>query len=298
MKLTTILRAFISTIIIIILFYKIGMEKIIGTFLTINFLYLIPIIIILFLTIIISAYNLYMFIIKFKKIKFKKILVYQFLGWALGLISIGKLSDLAMVYFLKREKLNTGKMSAIVFLNMLITLILETTIALIAACLYFGTREISQILALILIGMLILIFLLSEQGRDIINKFVLRKYAKNFNGFNRTLKILIKNKRGIIKNFIFTLLKTVLGGLTIVILFKSINVNISIITTILFSSIITIISLLPITINGLGIKESVGAYLYSMMGISAEATITIYILYTIITYSIGILTTILIKIKN
>ena len=48
-----------------------------------------------------------------------------------------------------------------------------------------------------------------------------------------------------------------------------------------------IISLIPISISGLGVRESAAVYIYSLLNIETSITLTVYIIALLITYLTG-----------
>jgi len=52
---------------------------------------------------------------------------------------------------------------------------------------------------------------------------------------------------------------------------------------------LTIISLIPITINGIGLRETAAVYLYSLLGAKPEVVISAYLVMTVITYVFAII---------
>ena len=68
------------------------------------------------------------------------------------------------------------------------------------------------------------------------------------------------------------------AGLIIYCDFLALDVSVSIGTVILISAIASIVSLIPITINGWGVYEGISVFLYSLVGIDAAAVLAVAIL--------------------
>ena len=142
---------------------------------------------------------------------------------------------------------------------------------------------------------IIIILATTEFTRRGIRKYILRKYSKNFSGFHKTLnKIKEQNKLGILINSILTFLRIGLTSLSIYFLFLSLNTNISFLNIFLINAMITIISYIPLTIQGIGIKEFSAVLLFSKIGIPSNITIAVYILFIIYKYLIGALSGVII----
>ena len=75
----------------------------------------------------------------------------------------------------------------------------------------------------------------------------------------------------------------------IVIIFKSLNYDVSLFYVIIISSITLIVSLIPLTPNGLGIREGVGLLLFNRLGIPFETSLAMYLIIILMNYSSGII---------
>jgi len=132
-------------------------------------------------------------------------------------------------------------------------------------------------------------------------KKILGKYAHSFEGFYKTSKNLISNNKDkIYINIIITLLRPLGNTLLIIIIFKAMGINVPFLYTILINAVTLIVSLIPLTPNGLGIREGVGTLLFSTIGVTAEATVAMYVIILLMNYTTGIIGTsyYLIKKKN
>jgi len=73
------------------------------------------------------------------------------------------------------------------------------------------------------------------------------------------------------------------------ILSQSIGVNISFVFLLFTVPLITIISLLPISIGGLGVRESTTVIMFSIDGVSPESALALSLVYTGVVYITGLL---------
>ena len=79
-----------------------------------------------------------------------------------------------------------------------------------------------------------------------------------------------------------------MGALSIYILFKSLNHELNFFIILSISVIIIIISSIPITLNGFGLREGSAIILYSLFNIPGEVVLSSYLINTTIGYLIGI----------
>jgi uncharacterized protein (TIRG00374 family) len=73
-------------------------------------------------------------------------------------------------------------------------------------------------------------------------------------------------------------------GLVFLVIFVSLGQSIGLTQIIIINSIGIIISLIPITPAGLGVREAVAVLLYSRIGVPGEVTITVYLFFAILNY--------------
>jgi len=288
MKLKTFfLKLLISFSILGILIYKVGVTNLLNVFIDLNPIYIPLILIIIFTGVIFAAWKLRIFL-KQKKIKisFLKIYHLSFLSWSLSLLFPGRVGELLLIYFLKKEKVNLGVGSALVILDKLVGLIATFILALGALFIFFEIVQSLKIIAFFLIFFLIFLYLIfSDFGRGIVKRFILRKWQSKFAGFSKTLFFLLKkHKLGIFYNLILSIIKWCFNALPIYFLFKAFGQDVSILMVIFVASAQTIISTVPISINGLGVKESVGVFLFYKIGVPALISTSVFLLLIVITY--------------
>ncbi len=287
------LKVLVSLLIISLLLYFIGFRKVFETILKINILFLPIIIIIYFLTALIGSINMFILLKPLKhNIPYLKILKFTFLSWAIGVITPAKIGHFSMVYFLKKEGINMGDGAAIWVLDKIISLSMSFIFFVFGFSLFFRIDQlVIAILAILSAASIPAFILFHKKGRYIIKKFVLRKYSIKFSGFSNCLSNYIKKfKRYILMDCITTLIGLVIDALSLLILFVSFNEHTSLIKIMVVRAINVFASLIPITLDGLGIRESIGVFLFGKIGLSAPVVITSYLILIIINYiAVGII---------
>jgi glycosyltransferase involved in cell wall biosynthesis len=179
-----------------------------------------------------------------------------------------------------------------VFFDKVVSLIVLLLIGLIGA--YFLLRGVIQIGSLayaifvIFICGLIVISLIYFAK----NLKVFPENIKNFlEGFLLTVSELIKkNKTAIALNFLITLVKIVVQTFGQWLIFLGLGVEVGFFELATILSLTTLISLLPLTANGIGIKEGTYAYLCTLIGIPIETAISSTIISTFINYLLVLIT--------
>ena len=198
-----------------------------------------------------------------------------------------------MVYFLKREKINIGKGTAAIIMDKFITLLCSTIIGTIGVLILFK-KQIS-LLILLAAGAVILSVIIII-GEKVINKYLQKKFASVVTDFSETLRNYRKKyQREILANGLLTLGRFGIIAFSAHYMFLALHIDVSSIWILLIGGIEVLTTVVPITINGLGIKQSVGVYMYSIVGVTAEITAARYIIGLIIQYGFGLLSLVFIR---
>ncbi len=291
-KIFTILKIVISISVLVFLVHKIGLSSILETLSKTNLLYLPIVFFLLWFSIFLGALNLKNLLSKVgidvsSIVMFKCFLINTAVGWLLP----GKVGSFSLPIFLKREDVPIGISSAVMIVDKVITVIVSFSVAIIGFSYFFGLMQsLKQIIAIVAILVLALIagmvFIFSERIRGLFKKYILRKYAQIFKGFSRVTIELIKNhKAAIILNFIITIVKVLIAGIFAMLIFLSLGKYISIHYIIFIWGIEFVVSMIPITMSGLGIREAVGVYLYNAVGITPSLVMGRYVIGWIIRYT-------------
>lgn len=285
-KILNIIRFFVGFFILFILFYRIGFKKIIITFKEINLFLLFISVIIYLIFFLIGSLNLKILVDSLtKRINFLKLTKYYFLSWSIGLLAPGKIGDFSLVYFLKKENIPLGRGIVIPLIDKLVTIIVLSILSIVGFFVFFTGMDALKLMVLLLIGFLVIVFFITDLGRTLIKKYILRKYSIKFKGFSKTFFYFLKKKKRILfLNFLLTITRVIITSMIYFVLFISLGQKINLIYIILINAIGTIIALIPITISGLGIREVTAVFLYNQIGVLNEITVTVYLTVTIFNY--------------
>ncbi len=289
MKLKNMFRFVFGSLILGLLFYKVGINEVIEVIKNVNGIYLIPAVFSFLTSLIFGAGKIDLLLKALGyKINFWKIIRYSMTAWALGTVTPGKLGEFSMLYFLKKERLNIGRGAAVVLLDKIITFVSIATFAVIGVMMYF-TQKIALELGFILIIAIILglIMLRLGQLRKFIIKRILKKYALPFRGFSKTFFLILTQRKKILSLCILiTIIKGMIGAFVSYSLFFALNIPISYWHVFFITAMTTLLSLVPITISGLGIKEASTVYLFNLLiGIDISIITGVAVLSLLIKYS-------------
>jgi glycosyltransferase 2 family protein len=290
MKLTFIIKAVISFAILLILFTNIEINQVLRVIASFSLpLILLALSVILF-SLVLGAFTFKILLHPLRtKISFGKIFHYSIISWSAGLFVPGKIGELSLIPLLKKEGVSLGEASAITLLDKVITLIVLSFFSIIGFFLFLEEQTTLFLSALLIISILIIFFLMMNQTfQNFLKKKLLKKFSKELEDFYKHTSLFFKKEKTLLLlNFIVTFLKWYLISLIFYIFFISLNQDISLFSVFLINSILIIITLIPISIGGLGVRESAAVLLYSKMSIPPELTLGIHILMVVITYLVG-----------
>ncbi|MBI2662484.1 flippase-like domain-containing protein [Candidatus Woesearchaeota archaeon] len=285
-----ILKISVTILIIIFLIYKIGLNNLISTLSSANILILLVIIPIKLISLLFTTLNIKILldVIK-KKITFYKLFIYSNLAWSIGLFLPGRLGEFSLSHFLQEEDYTLGESAAVSLLDKISTFIVLGILSILAILKYFDTIYALQFSLILLTILIISLFLLSnEKIRNIIKQKILGKYSLLFYGFYTSFKdILINHKKIFILNLLTTLIKWSFSFLTIKIIFISLGTPTHFLDISYITSLSMIIALIPISIGGIGLRESTAVYLFNIVYIKPEITLAAHLINIALNYIIA-----------
>ncbi len=278
-----------------LILYKIGIPNIIQVLNGFSVFWLIPLLALNVVILLIGSMN---FLILLKgsstKISYLKLVKYYIISTTVGLFVPGKLGEFSMIFFLYKEGQEVGEASAINVLDKVVTLFLLSFIATVGAFFYLAPKDAIRLTLGVLVLCLLALFLLSRMGRQLIKKLILRKYSRKFRGFSKSLlSYTSKHKDLIFLDAVATIIKLIVQAIVIYFLFIAFNNPIALYKIFTINALLIIISLLPISISGLGIREGSSVVLFSLIGVPALLTISVQLVFLFLRYSQGLLAVLL-----
>ena len=289
-KLGIFLKVFVSLTLFLILFYKVGFLEIYQLILKMKLVFL-PLIILFFMLNFICGFFKIKILLKplNKKISFLKIAKYSIIAWSFGLFSPSKIGEFSMPFFLKKEGISLGEGFAMQVLDKGMMVFSFAIIAIFSALIFFSIRNAFLFSIILFLTLTICLFIvLSRFTRNIIKKYVLKKYSLKFKGFSKTLFNYLKNSKVyLFLAFIFSLVKIFFMAFVVYFLFLSFGVDIPLVYIIMIMAITIASSMIPISMNGLGVRQSIGVFLYSQIGISPLIAMGNYTIQLALNYITG-----------
>ncbi len=291
-----VIKYVLGPLVLVILFWTIGFRQVWLLLTATDFKFVVLAYLFFILSVFIAVINLYLLFYPIQIIDPKRFLQYFFASRITSLIFPGRLGEFSISYYLKGEKINLGEGLAAVVTDKLITVSCSMLLGIIAVSMFMKGQHITAFVLYVFIMLMLFVLLLSSRSRDFIKKWILRKYSHHFAGFSKTLFSYEQEHKGmVIINIFFTLIRMVMLALSAKAMFLALGTDIPLFTLILVSGLETLSNSIPLTVNGLGIKQAIGVYVFSAMGVSPAITGTRYLFGFLIEYSFGFLSVYFIK---
>jgi len=291
-----VIKYVLGPLLLVILFWTIGIKQIWLLLSTAHLKYVVLAYLFFILAVFIAVLNLYVLFYPLQKIDPHRFLQYFFASRITSLIFPGRLGEFSLSYYLKGENINLGQGMAAVVTDKLVTVSCSMLLGLIAVFIFMKGQHITAFLLYVFLMLLLFVLLVSSKSREFIRKWILRKYSHHFTGFSKTLFSYEREHKGaVLFNISFTLVRMMVLALSAKAMFLALETEIPLVTLILVSGLETLSNSIPLTVNGLGIKQAIGVYVFSAIGVSPVITGTRYVLGFLIEYSVGFISAYLIK---
>jgi len=280
------LKVLVSLVIIYVLIRNIGLEKIWLALKSTNLWILLLVLPIKLFSLLLNGVNITLFLRAIdKKIRFWRIVVWSNLAWSIGLFFPGRVGEFSIIYFLKSEGVEFGESTAVALLDKMTTFFVLSVLSIIGVFYYFNFTSalwLAGILLIMMIGSVTIV--LNARLRGLVKEYLLRKYARLFKGFNDSFRRILGNRKMMLGNTLVTAVKWFFSFSSFSVIFLSLGAAVKVTDVMMISSLATIISLIPISMGGIGLREYTAVYLFNGLGISPEITFVAYLLNTFINY--------------
>lgn len=294
---------FIGIIIFLLIISRLELSKLANILTKINFFYFTLAVSLLLPLLLTKAYR-WNYLKKKQKIIYclKDSFLMNNVGLSIGLITPGRLGELSKIFYLKNSGHSLGKSSVSVLLDRLADLFFLLIFGFFSLLFFFSFFQKTILLLTLSISFflfLLIFFLKTNLIRIFLKKIFIfiipSKYQKswklNFHDFFQGLKIY--NFKNYLFIFFITTFSWLIYYLQVFFLAKSINIkNIPFLYLIMTVTIAGFITLLPVSISGLGTREATLIFLFSFFAISQELTVTFSLLIlsmSLLSASIGLI---------
>lgn len=290
----TALKIAVSGLLLWYIISRITLEAVAEALKSADIKYALPIVAVFLLSFAIKAVNYRLLTAAVKKISFIKLLKISIFSWAAGMFAPGKLGEFSAIYFLKSEGVPLGAATAASILDKLITVSALTVIAAIGLLTYVGTAAALKMTAAAAVAVAaVVVLIVSPQSRLLIRKFILRKYESKFAGFSNCFFGYVREKKLLILcNCGLALLWAYVSAVMIWLGLLSVGIKVPVMAILLINSASIIVSILPVTVGGLGARETAAVLLFEKAGFAAAPVLGGYLVVTIISNALALAVTV------
>lgn len=275
----------IATILLILFFLnKIKLDGLFSTFQDFKTYYIILIITNMIVGILIT-YSALVILLRTNQIfRFFKYFRSYLLSLSIGIVSPARLGDLSFAFLIKDE-MKSSKGLAIVIFSKILTIMLMFSIAMIGFA-FLIPKEYLPILLGIILALLVLGLILLKFSRRLILRFLPIQRVDFLRDFISTLKDIIKNHKAKIIIFLLIMLaKYSLDSFIAYFLISKLGVHTNYLFIYFINAISVSIALIPITLNGIGLREVVLAYIFEKANLNPAIGASVFFAI-VITYSL------------
>jgi uncharacterized protein (TIRG00374 family) len=273
------------------LYYLIGITSVIEKIVSVDPFFVLLAAALLILSLVLSGLNVLISVWPFQKISFSKAVKYYFFSWSVGFLGPGKVGDFSIIPLLQRERVSIGQATASAILNKITTVF---TLFFLSACGVMFFFEPSYAFQLILAGVAVLavsVFLVwTPLGRGWIKK-ILGKKSSWFAGFGIAMDSYFSKHRGIVAlNELVTIIQWLILAAFTLTLFWGFGFFPSFWDVVFVACISSVVSMIPISPNGIGVREVTYAFLAGLAGWPAITTVSVIAVSLTIHYAIVVIT--------
>lgn len=181
----------------------------------------------------------------------------------------GRIGDLGLLYFLK-DNFTFGQVSAVLFVDKLITLAVNAVLAIIGIGVMISWRYSVYAAVIMLAGLAVTLWFVFKFPQEKLRFDFLQRLMIRFHGFRAELRAVMSDYSAIGINLLLTISRYIFAGVSVVVIFLWFGVNISLFEVILIQAIVQLAGFVPLTIMGLGVQEGLQVLLFGRLGVAAE----------------------------
>ncbi|HMA99989.1 MAG TPA: lysylphosphatidylglycerol synthase transmembrane domain-containing protein [Spirochaetota bacterium] len=289
-KLKIILKIIVTLLLFYFIFKQIKLHSLRTTLANINLLIYLPsltLIIVIFFLISAASY----FIIKKltgRKVPYFRLMKYQLIARPFQTVTPARSGDMIRALYLKKHGIGMGDSMVAVILERGLQLLVIVILGAGAAAVFFHKIKLAG-LFLVLLAMSLM--LLNRKTIDLLFKpfkkiilNMLGKITKNKNNHKsvsavyQNLLNFVDHKPNLLLICLLLLARCLTYFTQIYITFLALGQTPSFLQVIVFSPLVSVIELLPVTISGFGLRENAAIFFYNTIAVPEEATLSVYML--------------------
>ncbi len=284
-KVLTLLKLAVGVGLLLFVIFKTGLNELAQILSELSFLSFFIILAHVFFQILFSSYNIKLLADALQyHVPYGALFKSYVPAWGLGKFLPEGIGELSIAYSLKKSGASAGDALFIAVFDKILTVVSLVIITLLGVWLVFPlyTSFVISLYLVLLLALLALPFI-SKKIRFALKKHILRRYTAKFAGFMQNFRRLLSTgKKYILRNLFVTFVKSLFSAGAVALIFLTLGIEVNPFWVLLINTLVVIVSMIPITIAGLGTREATAAYLYALVGVNASAAVGIYLLMRIV----------------
>lgn len=272
-------RVVISVLILVALVYWVGIQAMVDTLARAKLSHIIYLTGAVLLGILFGAIGVKMLLPPTVKIPFVQLVEFFSIGFAAGFFTPGRLGEFSTVYFLKKHGLETKAAVGIMLLDRMITMVVLILVTSLAVLTLVPSSQV--IWAYLVISALIIVMIsvaLSQRVQKTLIQLAQKWFKQDLTPLFDVFISNRKNPNGIFINIIMTLLRWVVFSGAFWFIFNENGILIQWWQVLGVNSLVTLISLVPISLSGIGVREAAAVILYQNLNVPAALTTYAFLL--------------------
>jgi uncharacterized membrane protein YbhN (UPF0104 family) len=254
--LTSVYFKFIATgLIVFYLYTLIDSKLLLESLRHINFAYLPFLVLILIVFWVFNIISLYVLLLPLGNITFVEFFHYQFKSTLLGSVTPMEAGEAAIFVYLVKKGFNLQMVLSSFLMNKVIHLILMLITGVVFFY-YVKLPFLPSIIFGVICSLILFLLIINSRIRILIRESIVKKYLLSYYPFfELTSDYFRKYSKYLALNIIVNIIKIVLGGLAIWINFQMFSIQVDFLMLLSVFNLSRIVSLIPISIGGIGILE-------------------------------------------
>ncbi len=213
----------------------------------------------------------------FSDIKLIPFAQHYLMGWSTEFFLPGKLGAFSIAYLLRKEKVPLGVgVASVMFIKFMTLALMMGIIVLGLPSQFYKGLDVTTALGLVALALILFAAIFfTMPGRSFMRRIMARFGAEKFAGFGHALTRLWKNPVMLIQTGAGLFLSMLVGATILSLVYGSYGFSVSVIQLLVILSLALLAGAIPISLNGIGVKEGITVLLLVQLGVPISLAVTI-----------------------
>ncbi|MDY0341092.1 MAG: lysylphosphatidylglycerol synthase transmembrane domain-containing protein [Coriobacteriia bacterium] len=269
-------RALISAVVLGLIIWWIGPADLAASLGQLQPAWMVAAIVVTYIGIFVGLLNVYVLTrALLPDITYREVAVAYLRSWAAGMLAPGKIGDLTYAHFLSSDDTNMAPGLAVGVVDKIVTFAMTSLVAVLGLTMYVSGRDAARVGTIAVIALAGTIFALrSGWLKQIVRDRLLGKYARWFAGFGtQTEALLLRHRAALTANAALTVIRIGVQAAALGLGLRAFGAHARLVDVFFINSIATLVSLVPITLAGLGVRQGVAILLFERIASISRATV-------------------------